>query len=159
MRVWSGYITFSMIIQENFPRSIMFGKDIRDLCNYEVNTSKERLLYFTKNRRKKCDGGVIDVGEISEAIYVLRTITLSFTSYFQEVVKRSDSISLIIAIFFFIACKLWISWKRLWYRKFDHACIFKWIKWSSWASLRRILLEISTHYNFWFSERSKWFNM
>ena len=159
MRVLSGVIPFSMIIQENFPRSTMFGKDIRDLYNYEVNISKESLPYFTKNRRKKYEGRSLDVGEISEAIYVLRTIILSFTSYFQEVVKRSDSISLIIAIFFFIACKLWISWKRLWYRKFDHACIFKWIKWSSWASLRRILLEISTHYNFWFSERCKWFNM
>ena len=53
MRVLSGVIPFSMIIQENFPRSTMFGKDIRDLYNYEVNISKESLPYFTKNRRKK----------------------------------------------------------------------------------------------------------
>ena len=87
----------------------MVGEDIRNLCNYDENNSNSIAYsiqsHHYKDSRKFHGRTHMNIREISNTIDVVRNVFLSFRSYFKAFARRSDSIILIIAIFFYVACK------------------------------------------------------
>ena len=86
----------------------MVGEDIRNLCYYDENTS-DSIAYSIQSQNmnsQKFHGRThMNFREISNTIDIVRNVFLSFRSYFIAFTRRSDSIVLIIAIFFYVACK------------------------------------------------------
>ncbi len=85
-------------------------EDIRELLNYEMKGSERNIAYSIHNHcgenyREVHGSTSMNIGEISDTINVLRNVFLSFRSCFKEFTMRSNAIILIVAFFFFVACK------------------------------------------------------
>ena len=87
----------------------MHEEDIQKMYNY-MNAIDGNFVSSVQSQKRKNHGKSlsrtpsVDFREISETFDTLRTAFQSFTSCVRELTTRSNTIVLIVAFFFFVAC-------------------------------------------------------